>query len=161
MSIIELLVIHCADTPDGEPYLVDDIRKWHTDPPPAGNGWSKPGYHNVIEISGYVATLLPHDLDAYLTSDEQANGAIAYNDRAIHVCLIGTDRFTAPQWFSLAQFTADAERMYPRVNIVGHRDLNPKKYCPGFDVAEWLAGGRVALPAHLLSRPEIFKNDHR
>ena len=30
---------------------IDDIRKWHTDPRPKGNGWSDVGYHYVVLLN--------------------------------------------------------------------------------------------------------------
>ena len=39
MRDLNRIILHCAATPEGREVSVDTIRKWHTDPPPQGNGW--------------------------------------------------------------------------------------------------------------------------
>ena len=38
---VEVIVVHCSATKPGQNFNVDDIRKWHTDPAPTGNGWRR------------------------------------------------------------------------------------------------------------------------
>ena len=52
MRDLNRIILHCAATPEGREVSVDTIRKWHTDPPPQGNGWSDIGYYYVIHIDG-------------------------------------------------------------------------------------------------------------
>jgi len=146
-----LIVIHCAATPNGQTFTVDDIRRWHTDPKPHGNGWSVAGYHYVIEMVGYAKPLVKLNDNEFLEPWEIANGARGYNGRSIHVCLIGTDQFTKGQWLALTHLTYELQDQFPNARIVGHNELNPSKPCPGFDVQEWLEAGRGAiLEDHIL-----------
>lgn len=38
MRVINKIIIHCAATPEGKDYTVEQIRQWHTSPKPKGNG---------------------------------------------------------------------------------------------------------------------------
>ena len=147
---VSLIVIHCAATPNGKRFRAEDILRWHTDPPPQGRGWSAAGYHYVVELDGAQAPLVPLNDDDFLEPWEIANGAAGYNGHSVHVCLIGTDRFTHAQWLSLTDLSYSLAEQFPRATLVGHRDLNPAKACPGFDVAAWLAQGRGPLEDHVL-----------
>lgn len=42
---VQYIILHCTDGPWG---TVESIRKFHTDPPPAGRGWLDIGYHYVL-----------------------------------------------------------------------------------------------------------------
>jgi len=136
-----LFVIHCSDTPNGKWFDSQDILRWHTLPPPRGNGWKKGGYHWVITPDGRLERLVDLDDDDQLEPWEIANGAKGYNGRSIHACMIGRDAFSWPQWDQLESLRYRMERQFPGIQTVGHHDLNPAKTCPGFDVAEWLANG--------------------
>lgn len=106
--------------------------------------------------------------------DETGAHALGFNRRSIGICLIGTDAFTAEQWDSLAHLvTAEIARCTFNpgpgdrrggisrssalviaekndIQVVGHRDLpDVHKTCPGFAVADWLAGGMAPLAGHI------------
>lgn len=147
---VSLIVIHCAATPNGKRFLVEDVRRWHTDRPPQGRGWNAPGYHYVIELDGAQRPLVSLNGDEFLEPWEIANGADGYNGHSVHICLIGTDRFTAAQWLALTDLVHELEYQFPRARVIGHRDINPTKNCPGFDVATWIRRGRETLEDHLL-----------
>ena len=119
------------------------------------------GYHYVIDRAGLVLT--------GRHVDEIPAQAVGFNQKAIGICLVGTDQFSPAQWASLAHVvTAEVARIAGRnspvdrnnpltkagairlagergIVICGHRDL-PKvaKLCPGFDVAAWLANDMAA-----------------
>ena len=48
------------------------------------------------------------------------------------------NNFTPAQFESLRTLLDKLKVDYPSAKIVGHRDLDPKKACPSFDVASWL-----------------------
>jgi len=146
----DLIVIHSAATPNGREFHADDIRRWHTDPKPQGRGWRVPGYHFVVTVDGDVETLVLLDDDGYLEPWEIANGVKGYNGRSIHICMIGTNHFSIHQWEELKKLVLSLNQQFPSANVIGHRDLNPHKECPGFDVSQWLAAGHVPLPEHIL-----------
>ncbi|HEC12288.1 MAG TPA: hypothetical protein ENI80_03420 [Acidiferrobacteraceae bacterium] len=179
MTIPSLIVLHSSDSPNGRADTVDDIRRWHTNPKIIGSGtqaqcpkclasvdenawrcntcgqhfgrgWKKAGYHHVIEIDGAAMPLVELNDDEILEPWEIANGAYGYNRRSVHICMIGRDAFSYAQWLSLTDLSFQYQDQFPRAQIVGHRDLNPNKICPGFDVATWLAQGREVLEGHVL-----------
>lgn len=53
-----IIIIHCAATKPSQDIGANTIRKWHTDPPPNGNGWSDIGYHYVIRRNGVMGDVL-------------------------------------------------------------------------------------------------------
>lgn len=104
------------------------------------------GYHYVIKTDGVI------QLGRHL--DENGAHARGWNSRSVGICLIGTDRFTRHQWDSLAVLIrmllkhALSRGWGPNgVQIIGHREVNPHKTCPGFDVAKWVEEARVSEPA--------------
>jgi hypothetical protein len=177
MREIELIAIHCAATPNGKPFTVEDIDRWHAERgfrrDPKLIGYNQPalksiGYHYVIYVAG--ATAMGRGLE------EIGAHAAGHNAHSIGVCLIGTDKFSFDQWTTLrknvcATVATLARRrglphapkypIAPReavalaremgVRIVGHRDLpNVHKECPGFSVADWLTGGMEPLAGHII-----------
>ena len=48
------IVIHGAYTPADMDIGVNEMRRWHTDPKPHGNGWTDIGYHAVIRRTGRI-----------------------------------------------------------------------------------------------------------
>lgn len=166
-SSITTLVIHCSASPDGCAHTEEDIDRWHAErgfARGAGNiGHHAPhlkhiGYHFVIRASGVVRV-------GRRLSEVGAH-ARGYNTCSIGTCLIGTDRFTDPQWQVLKSHVTSLCGDYPGLKVVGHRDLSPDtngdgavsrdewiKNCPGFDVAAWMAGGMRPLAEHLCAMP--------
>ena len=138
MRHIDKLVIHCSDSPYGDATL---LRKWHTDPPPAGRGWDDVGYHAAI-LNGlrynsrdYVAAddgLIEKGRDVCVPGAHVAG----QNASSLGVCLIGVDKFTSSQMGSLRQLIHVWRQLYgiPWEGIVGHYELDSRKTCPNFDV---------------------------
>ena len=122
---IELLVVHCSDTPDDEALRARDIQAMHL-----SFGWHGIGYHRVIGRDGLCEAGRP----------EYWRGAHVrgVNDRSLGVCLIGRHDFTDAQMDSLAILLADWQQRYPKARVVGHRDaVETHKTCPNFDAAAW------------------------
>ena len=176
MRPVSLIAIHCSASPNGRRVTVEDIDRWHRE-----RGFSRQtqwrerqnphllaiGYHFLIYPTGTVAT------GRHL--DEVGAHAQGFNQRSTGICLVGTDRFSAAQWDSLAHLvTAEVARVTGRsgpadrnnpltrsacaawaeshgVAIAGHRELpEVHKDCPGFSVADWVTCGLKPLPDHLL-----------
>ncbi len=122
---IQLLVVHCSDTPDDESLRAHDIHAMHL-----GFGWDGIGYHRVIGRDGICEAGRP----------EYWRGAHVkgVNDCSLGVCLIGRQDFTTEQLDSLAALLKDWQRRYPKARVVGHRDaVKTHKTCPNFDAAAW------------------------
>lgn len=128
---IRHLVVHCSDTPDDEPIDARAIHAMHL-----GFGWHGIGYHRVIRRDGTIEQGRP---DYWI-------GAHVYghNEESLGVCLIGRHRFTAAQMRSLRRVLDEWRSRHPHAAICGHRDFaDTAKTCPNFDVASWLATGRL------------------
>jgi N-acetylmuramoyl-L-alanine amidase len=121
-----------------------EIRRWHTDPKPKGQGWNDIGYHFVVRRNGIVEDGRPVRL-----SGAHAAG---HNTDSIGICLVGgvdaDDKmkadcnFTSLQWdalFELVNSLTDEYRIAPG-GVLGHRDLpGVTKACPCFDARAWWA----------------------
>lgn len=109
-------------------------------------GWSKPGYHYIVDVSGKVFNTL--------SEDEVSNGVKGFNSNLINVAYIGgidtkgkpVDNRTEEQKKSLLLLLKALKKRYPNAIIQGHRDFSPDtnkngivdpweriKACPCFD----------------------------
>jgi N-acetylmuramoyl-L-alanine amidase len=126
MRIINKIVIHCADTPKGAYFDVDDIRKWHTQE----RGWSDVGYHYIILLDG---TIQKGREDSVSGAHVQGN-----NSTSIGICYIGgangEDTRTIAQKASLVHLISTLRRIYTSSVVLGHKDFKGvTKACPCFD----------------------------
>jgi N-acetylmuramoyl-L-alanine amidase len=130
MRKITQLIFHCADTPTGMDVGVEEIRRWHTDLPPRGNGWSDIGYHYVIRRDGTLEDGRPDSI----------MGAHVYghNSYSIGICLVGGKdgfNFTRAQMVTATTLVGNLRRLYDDPEVLGHRDFDSGKECPQFDAA--------------------------
>ena len=157
MRQINKIIIHCAATYPSMDIGVREIRQWHTDPPPKGNGWQDIGYHFVIRRDGTVEDGRPLVLAGAHTVGQNAN--------SIGVCLVGglqdgtggdanndgiideqenkfrgkpEANFTPPQWDALIILAHRLVSQYPGATVHGHDEF-ANKACPTFNVHEWWA----------------------
>ena len=100
------------------------------------------GYHGIIHIDGSLVRTR--------AEIEKGSHCRGLNSESLGFCLVGTDKFAKAQWDTLADVVSDCKRRWGNLVITGHRTHNEHKTCPGFDVGEWLAGGKQALQEHLL-----------
>lgn len=177
MRPINLIVIHCSASPNGDSLFrgspgtpglqtpVATLDAWHQQRgfhrDAAARQAFNPalaaiGYHFVVYTSGVVVTgRSQEEIGAHVTG---------FNQKSLGICMIGTDKFTAAQWYALRELVTELRGKFPDAKVVGHRDLSPDqnkngivekfewlKICPGFDVATWLQGGMAALSDHQLS----------
>ena len=123
---VRLLVVHCSDTNNNQNLTAIDIHKMHLK-----FGWDGIGYHKVINRSGRIENGRP---EYWIGAHVKGN-----NETSLGVCLIGKDKFTKKQFISLKKVLDKWQSLYPKANIVGHRDIgNTMKTCPNFDVKTWL-----------------------
>lgn len=128
----DYIVVHCSATPASMDIGALEIDGWHKD-----RGWSGIGYHFVIRRTGVIE--LGRDINV---AGAHAKG---YNGRSVAVCLVGgidkmgqsVANFTDSQYAALDDLVATLARIYPLATTVGHRDLDPQKDCPCFDVQKY------------------------
>lgn len=154
MRHIDTVIIHCSATPNGRPYTIRHLDAWHAArrfrrDEKALKNWQPQypyvGYHEVIHVDGTVISGRGWP--------EIGAHAAGFNTTSIGICMIGQDAFTLDQWGSLHGIVRQLTARFEIERIIGHRDVNMEKQCPGFDVAEWLKE-MSALSAHLLSNPK-------
>ena len=129
MRTITLIIIHCSAVRPDQTSSVAQINTWHHE-----RGFHLGvGYHYVIRRDGTIEPGRP----------EWMVGAhcVNHNAHSIGVCYEGgldirgqpADTRTPEQKAAMRQLLEDLHRRYPRALIVGHRDLNPLKDCPGYE----------------------------
>ena len=116
-----------------------DIVAYHTRPKSRGGlGWSRPGYHYIIEADGAVVPVW--DIA------KSSNGVgPQFNPVTINVCWIGgvdtstkaltpVDNRTHAQRAALRSLLTRLKKQFPDAVIRGHRDFHGvRKACPCFD----------------------------
>ena len=129
MRKINEIIIHCAATPEGKDFTVQDIDRWHRQ-----RGFAEIGYHFVIYRDGSVHTGRElAKVGAHCTG---------HNANSIGICYIGgcaadgktpKDTRTPQQREALRGLVADLQKQYPGASVHGHREF-ANKACPCFDV---------------------------
>lgn len=129
MRTITLIIVHCSANKAGSALRAADIDRYHR-----SLGWMGCGYHYVIPTDGILEPGRPEEMvGAHCKS---------HNRHSIGVCYVGgvskdgqpADTRTEAQRATLRALLEDLHRRYPKALIVGHRDLDPRKACPCFDV---------------------------
>ena len=122
---IKYLIVHCSDTDNHINLNAIDIHKMHLN-----FGWNGIGYHKIIQRSGKVENGRP---DYWVGAHVKGK-----NEKSLGVCLIGRDKFTKKQFFSLEKVLKKWKSSFPSAVVIGHRDTGQTpKTCPNFDVAKW------------------------
>lgn len=108
------------------------INEWHHD-----RGFQNGiGYHYVVRRDGSIELGRPLEMiGAHV---------VGHNRHSIGICYEGglnsfgedADTRTPEQKVTLRKLLEELHRKFPKALIVGHRDLNPGKRCPCFDVVK-------------------------
>ena len=130
MRTITLIIVHCSANRAGSALRMADIDSYHR-----SLGWIGCGYHYVIPTDGAIEPGRPEEMVGAHCKN--------HNRHSIGVCYIGglskdgkpADTRTDAQRIALRNLLEQLHRRYPDALIVGHRDLDPQKVCPCFDVA--------------------------
>lgn len=130
MRTITLIIVHCSANRAGSALRMADIDSYHR-----SLGWIGCGYHYVIPTDGTIEPGRPEEMVGAHCKN--------HNRHSIGVCYIGglskdgkpADTRTDAQRIALRNLLERLRRRYPDALIVGHRDLDPQKVCPCFDVA--------------------------
>ena len=130
MRTINKIIIHCAATPEGKDFTVQQIREWHV----KGNGWRDIGYHFIIYRDGSI-----HKGRAIEQAGAHTSG---HNANSIGICYIGgcaadgktpKDTRTEAQRAALIKLVGELKASYPSATVHGHNEFAAKA-CPSFNV---------------------------
>jgi N-acetyl-anhydromuramyl-L-alanine amidase AmpD len=111
-------IVHCSDSGFGD---AKTIREWHLE-----RGWNDIGYHYVIRRDGEV--------EVGRTLEVIGAHCQGHNADSVGTCLVGIADFAPCQFEALKRIHAMLRQMFPGLKIYGHREFNPGKTCPNFDV---------------------------
>jgi len=129
MRTITLIILHCSAVRPDQTSSAAQIDSWHR----KDNHWKFGiGYHYVVRRDGSIEPGRPE----WMVGAHCRN----HNAHSIGVCYEGgldirgqpADTRTEAQKASLRTLLEELHRRYPKALIVGHRDLDPTKECPGF-----------------------------
>tara|TARA_R110002126_G_scaffold78629_2_gene195659 strand:+ start:4679 stop:5128 length:450 start_codon:yes stop_codon:yes gene_type:complete len=141
MRDIKYIVIHATATKEGKHFDSEDIDNWHKE-----KGWSGIGYHYVVLLDGM--------LEKGRKDDKIGAHVKGFNKNSIGVVYIGgldkngkpKDTRTELQKEALRELLKRLKWIYPKAEILGHRDfskdkngngiIEPSEYmkhCPCFD----------------------------
>lgn len=106
---------------------VKEIDRWHKQ-----RGWSGIGYHYVIRRNGAIENGRPIEkIGAHVRG---------HNAYSIGICLVGGKDifdFSRSQMDKLEILLYGLLDKFPNAVLLGHRDLQPAKACPRYDVEAW------------------------
>lgn len=163
MKPIRYLVLHCTATPEGRSVTAETVRNWHVKPPPAGRGWSRVGYSDLILLDGTRHRFVKHDGDRWIDPEEITNGVSGINSESRHVAYVGglskdgktaKDTLTEAQNATLSSIIAEVLGYAPEILIAGHNQFS-NKACPSFFVPDYLRSRSLVR----VQEKNIFLND--
>jgi len=130
---VQFLVVHCSATQAKADIGVREITQMHRE-----RGFLTIGYHFVIRRDGKMEN--GRDITEVGAHETRVNA------KSIGICMVGgldknlkpQDNFTDDQYAALHGLLKDLLKVYPRAEVLGHRDIpGVKKDCPCFDVKPW------------------------
>lgn len=131
----QFVMIHHSLTKDSGSVSWGAIRNYHV----GTNGWSDIGYHFGVELANVGRDGAPVP-EVFIGRHWNRNGAHCrhggMNSKSLGVCVVGNFDETAPPEDVLAatgSFVAFLCNYFgiATEGIIGHRDFNPAKTCPG------------------------------
>lgn len=123
--MINRIVIHHSLTKDSETVSWGAIRRYHT----KTLGWSGIGYHWGIELLRDQTEILVGRMP-----DIKGAHVRGYNADSLGICIVGNFDETPPplqSWMQAVRLVKWLKKKYPEAEILGHRELDPNKSCPG------------------------------
>ena len=121
MRTITLIILHCSATREGQSFDFEDCRRDHI----RHRGFRDIGYHYYITRDGTVHRGRPlEQVGAHCIGYE---GGLDAEGRA-------KDTRTEAQKISLSALVGELKERFPQALVVGHRELDPGKECPCFEV---------------------------
>ena len=125
------IIVHCAATPEGKDFTVDDITRWHKQ-----RGFRTIGYHHVVYRDGSVHPGRPAgEIGALCTGHNACSIGICYIGGVAADGKTAKDTRTPEQRKALLLLLRRLRAKYPNAKIYGHRDFAAKA-CPSFDATQ-------------------------
>ena len=130
MRTITLIVVHCSAVRPEQTSSAKKIAGWHRD-----RGFQNGiGYHYVVRRDGTIELGRPLEMiGAHVVNHNKHSIGICY-EGGLNSAGEPEDTRTPAQKTTLRKLLEELHRKFPKALIVGHRDLNPAKKCPCFDV---------------------------
>ena len=130
MRTITLIILHCSATREGQSFGFEDCRRDHI----RHRGFRDIGYHYYITRDGTVHRGRPLELVGAHCRN--------HNRHSIGICYEGgldaegraKDTRTEAQKISLSALVGELKERFPQALVVGHRELDPGKECPCFEM---------------------------
>ncbi|MBJ7553134.1 N-acetylmuramoyl-L-alanine amidase [Marinomonas spartinae] len=150
LSVIDSVIIHHAETPNGHVFTAEQIDQWHEARHferdmsicPGYSPLKHIGYHYVIELDGTIQRGRP--------LEEVGAHTYGKNPKSIGICLIGMDKFALVQWQQLLNLIQSLDdKLATSLAVYGHNQFSPKT-CPGFNVPAWISRKFRPLDQHIL-----------
>ena len=151
MREIKSVILHCTATTLEKELSVKEIRRWHTDPPPKGRGWSDIGYHFLIHQDGTLEKGRHIDkIGAHTWGNNYGSVGVAYCGGVVKKIKKSLDKekpkskttyepkdtMTKEQIASFRNLVGLLEVMFGELKIRGHNDYTNSKDCPYFKMNE-------------------------
>lgn len=121
---ITRIFIHCSASDKPAHDDIHVIRRWHTDAPPQGNGWTDVGYHFFIRKDGAIQE--GRSLERIPAAQYR------HNTGTIAICVSGLNDFKTVQFDVLRKLCNAILVELPHVTFHGHCEVSTKE-CPVFD----------------------------
>jgi len=137
-SVRKIVIHHSQAAPIVGPW---QIAEFHIADPPGGHGWPEIGYQAAAAVDGRVWQCVDWEKHSYHAKETNAD--------SIGICLLGDFRngYEPPesQLAGVRRLISYLEALVGRpLQILGHKDVNPAKVCPGDTWDAWkhrLLGG--------------------
>jgi N-acetyl-anhydromuramyl-L-alanine amidase AmpD len=126
---IDLIVVHCSASPDYLDIGYKEIKRWHTDPKPKGNGWADIGYHYVIRRNG--------EIERGRVEEVAGAHAAGVNATSLGICWVGDKSPSPEQEKSLVGLINYLRGKYSLNvdQVKGHREaVKTAKTCPNINM---------------------------
>lgn len=113
----------------------ETVRKWHTDEPPQGRGWTDIGYHFFVDLAGRIEYGRP--------LDKPGAHAKGHNKSSLGICYAGgvdedgnpANTLNRRQRAAIVALIRSLRIVIGPFKLIGHNDVTDAKACPSFQVS--------------------------
>jgi len=122
---VNLIIIHCSDSPDDLDIGVDEIERWHLE-----RGFYEIGYHFVVTRNGGV--------EEGRSLEVPGAHARGLNRHSVGLCRVGRGVMDPQQRSGLLELIMELLDDYELEidRVMGHCELDASKTCPNIDMNE-------------------------